>query len=192
MTPAHLPHSVANGTRLANERGAALIIVLVMLLLLTILGATLFTSSTTEIKIAGNYRTSLETFSAADAAVEFAMTYEKIYTYLIPGSTVSWPAANAGRILNDDDLSEGALNKDNPDFNRITIPDTNIQADIKVDLVAARNNPPAGYGYQEDAGVGTGGEPSFKSNVFAVTVEAHGPNNARVDVEAGMARVVPH
>lgn len=175
----------------SNDRGAALLIVLVVLLLLTILGATLFTSSTTEIKIAGNYRTSLETFSAADAAVEFAMTFDKIYTYLIPGSAVSWPDANAGRMLNDD-LSEGDPNKDNPAFNRITIPNTNIKADIKVDLVAARNNPPAGYGYQEDAGVGTGGEPSFKSNVFAVTVEAHGPNNARVDVEAGMARVVPH
>lgn len=191
MSPVRLSHNAANGARLANEQGAALIIVLVMLLLLTILGATLFTSSTTEIKIAGNYRTSLETFSAADAAVEFAMTYGQIYTSLIPGSTVSWPAKNGGTILNDD-LSEGATNKDNPAFNRITIPNTNIKADIKVDLVAARNNPPPGSGYQEDAGVQLGGEQSFKSNVFAITVEAHGPNNARTDVEAGMARVVPH
>ncbi|GLI38768.1 hypothetical protein KI811_02830 [Geobacter hydrogenophilus] len=192
MAPTDFQHDATKSTQLANERGAALLIVLVMLLLLTILGATLFTSSTTEIKIAGNYRNTLETFSAADAAAEFAMIYDKIYTSLIPGTTASsWPNAGEGKLLNND-LTEGDPNTENRNFNRINIPGTNVKADIKVDLIAARNNPPPGYGYQEDAGVGAGGEASFKSNVFAITVEAHGPNNARADVEAGMARVVPH
>lgn len=169
MASAHLPHNATNGSRLANERGAALLIVLVMLLLLTILGATLFTSSTTEIKIAGNYRNSMETFFAADAAVEYAMTESTIYTSIIPGSSTT------SKTIED-----------------YTIPETDIKADIKVDLVSARNNPPPGFGYQEDAGVGTGAEPSFKANVFAITVEAEGPNEAKTEIEAGMARVVPH
>lgn len=163
------PHSDASQTRLGNERGAALLIVLVMLLLLTILGATLFTSSTTEIKIAGNFRNSLDAFIAADEAVEYAMTEGTIYTWLIPDS--------------------GSTSKTITDY---TIPGTSTKANIKVDLIAARNNPPPGYGYQEDAGVGSGAEPSFKANVFAISVDAHGPNESRADVEAGMARVVPH
>ncbi|CAG0941388.1 hypothetical protein ANRL1_00528 [Anaerolineae bacterium] len=187
MTPIGPSHNASFRSRLADERGAALLIVLVMLLLLTILGATLFTSTTTEIKIAGNFRNTLETFQAADAAAEFAMLYGTIYSSIIPGNTTSWPKAGEGIILKDD-----LINSDGPntksDFNRITIPGTNVQADIKVDLVAAGKNPPPGY--QEDAGVGAGVEPSFKSNVFAITVEAEGPNEAKAEIEAGMARVV--
>jgi len=172
MTPTDPTQSASSPRRrLHNERGAALLIVLVMLLLLTIIGATLFTSSTTEIKIAGNYRNSLDAFIAADAAVEYAMTHEAIYTTLIPGVTTPWKPPGDGTI---------------------TIPGTNNKANITVNLISARNNPPPGYGYQEDAGVGAGAEPSFKTNVFAISVEAHGPNGARADIEAGMARVVPH
>lgn len=171
MTPTRHPQSDDRGFRLRNERGAALLIVLVMLLLLTILGVTLFTSSTTEIKVAGNYRNSLETFFTADAAIEFAKTDAVIYTTLIPdGPTTSWP----------------------PTQGPVPIPGTNNTATISVNLVSARNNPPPGYGYQEDAGVGTGAGPSFKANLFAISVEAQGPNDAKAEIEAGMARVVPH
>lgn len=172
MVPTGPPHSALHGSHRPSERGAALIVVLVMLLLLTILGATLFTSSTTEIKIAGNYRNSLETFFAAEAAVDFAMTNAAIYTAIIPGEADTWPPAQQSPL--------------------ISIPGTNIKANIQVTLVSPRNNPPPGSGYQEDAGVGFGSEQSFKANLFAISVEAHGPNEARTDVEAGMARIVPH
>ncbi|CAG0941324.1 PilX N-terminal domain-containing pilus assembly protein [Geobacter sp.] len=169
MTPTAPTQSADPRTPLRNERGAALLIVLVMLLLLTILGATLFTSSTTEIKIAGNFRNTLETFFAADAAVEYAMTDAAIYTSIIPDSSTT------SRTIED-----------------YTIPGTTNKADIQVNLISARNNPPPGHGYQEDAGVGAGAEPSFRVNVFAISVEAEGPNEAKADIEAGMARVVPH
>jgi len=42
---------------------------------------------------------------------------------------------------------------------------------------------------QEDVGVGAGS--GFRANVFAVTVIANGPNNARTDIESEMARMVP-
>lgn len=59
---------------LQNERGVALILVLVMLLLLTIMGATLMTSATTDLQIAGNYRNSQEVFYVSDAAMEYVKT----------------------------------------------------------------------------------------------------------------------
>ena len=56
--------------RLADERGAALIIALMAMMLLTALGAAVVMVSNTETRIAGNYRNSQEALYAADAGVE--------------------------------------------------------------------------------------------------------------------------
>jgi hypothetical protein len=56
--------------RLADERGAALIIALMAMMLLTALGAAVVMVSNTETHIAGNYRNSQEALYAADAGVE--------------------------------------------------------------------------------------------------------------------------
>jgi hypothetical protein len=58
------------GTRIANEQGAALIIALMAMMLLTALGAAVVMVSNTETHIAANYRNSQEALYAADAAVE--------------------------------------------------------------------------------------------------------------------------
>jgi hypothetical protein len=57
-------------TRLSNERGTALIIALMAMMLLTALGAAVVMVSNTETHIASNYRNSQEALYAADAAVE--------------------------------------------------------------------------------------------------------------------------
>jgi len=57
-------------TRAEDDRGAALIMVLLAGVLLTTLGVGLLMMSNTEAAIASNYRTGNETFYAADAAVE--------------------------------------------------------------------------------------------------------------------------
>ena len=57
-------------SRLADQRGAALIIALMAMMLLTALGATVFMVSRTETAIANNYRDSQEALYAADAAIE--------------------------------------------------------------------------------------------------------------------------
>ncbi len=175
-------------SRVDNEQGAALIIVLLMLLLLIILGTTLFTSSVSELKVAGNYRNNLETFFAADAAVEFAVTYSAIYTSLY-GTATTWPAPGQGKVLDGSFAATGANTDPYRDYNQITIPGTSDRAQIKVELVKSRGNPPPGYGFQEDAGIGGGG--GFRSNLLAVSVIANGPNNARTDIETGVARMVP-
>ena len=56
--------------RLADERGTALIIALMAMMLLTALGAAVVMVANTETHIAGNYRNSQEALYAADAAVE--------------------------------------------------------------------------------------------------------------------------
>ena len=59
--------------RLADERGVALIVSLMVMLLLTALGLALTMTTMTETKISGNYAHGAEALYAADAAVERVM-----------------------------------------------------------------------------------------------------------------------
>lgn len=58
---------------LGNERGVALLLALAMLAIMTVIGVFALDTSTTEVKISGNYRTSQEAFFAADRAAMFAL-----------------------------------------------------------------------------------------------------------------------
>ncbi len=60
-------------TRLADERGVALIVSLMVMLLLTALGLALTMTTMTETMISGNYAKGSEALYAADAAVERVM-----------------------------------------------------------------------------------------------------------------------
>ena len=58
---------------MGDERGVALILALLTMLLLTALGMALAMTTTTERRISTNYRDGVETIYAADAAVERVM-----------------------------------------------------------------------------------------------------------------------
>lgn len=58
---------------LSNERGVALLLALAMLAIMTVIGVFALDTSTTEVQISGNYRTSQEAFFAADRAVMFGL-----------------------------------------------------------------------------------------------------------------------
>ncbi len=64
----HHTHTLAR--RLGDERGVALIIALMTMLLLTALGVALVLTTTTESRISGNFRDGSEGLYAADAAIE--------------------------------------------------------------------------------------------------------------------------
>ena len=81
-----------------NQHGVALIMAMIMLVLMSILGALSLSTSTTEIGISGNYKNSQETFYTADAAIERAATDSSIYTTIIPGTTNSWSNTAAWSI----------------------------------------------------------------------------------------------
>lgn len=66
-----------SATRLAgNERGAALIMAVIMLVILSVLGSVVLMSSDSEMKVSGNYQVAKQTFSVADRAVEYATSRE--------------------------------------------------------------------------------------------------------------------
>jgi Tfp pilus assembly protein PilX len=60
-------------TRARSERGAALLVALMSMLLLTALGLALVLTTSTETMIAGNFRDSQEALYSADAVIERAM-----------------------------------------------------------------------------------------------------------------------
>src|SRR4029434_2433392 len=60
-------------SRLGDERGVALVIALLSMLLLTALGMALSLTTMTERRISSNYRDGVETVYAADAGVERVM-----------------------------------------------------------------------------------------------------------------------
>jgi len=76
-----------------NERGAALILAIVMLVILSILGSVVLMSSGTEMKVSGNYQVAKQTFWVADRAVEYATSRNILMTM---GSEVNLMTANSG------------------------------------------------------------------------------------------------
>jgi Tfp pilus assembly protein PilX len=192
MTASNCVDSGRSRHSLDNERGVALVLVLMMLLLLSILGVTMLASSTSELKIAGNYRNNEEAFYVADAALDYGMSFSDIYTSIIPGSSTSWPESGQGMYLDENTLKVTTTpNTGNANFNRLIIKRPNgskLEADVKVDFIAT-GNVPVGSGSQEDAGLGQG--TGFKANSFAVNVIAYGPNNSQAQLESQVARIVP-
>lgn len=55
-----------------NERGAALLMAIIMLVILSVLGSVVLMSSDSEMKVSGNYQVAKQTFWVADRAVEYA------------------------------------------------------------------------------------------------------------------------
>lgn len=76
--------------KLQNERGVALVLALIMLVLMSILGAFALSTTNTEIRIVGNYHNTNEAFFCADAGIEYGQTNGPTYTSIIPGVTNSW------------------------------------------------------------------------------------------------------
>jgi len=57
---------------LADQRGTALVLSLIMLVVLSLLGALALNTSDTELGISGNHRANVEAFCVAERAVEYA------------------------------------------------------------------------------------------------------------------------
>lgn len=147
-----------------NERGMALVLALVMLALLTILGAWALNTSSTDLKIAGNSRNTQNAFYSADAALDYAKnpdTLETAYLYtLATGSTAIWSQA----------ISIG-----------------NFATNMTVDYLGS-GPLPAGSIYDGDLDMN--GNPKFHGLYFAVNTEGKAANNAVVAVESAVVQVV--
>jgi type IV pilus assembly protein PilX len=152
---------------LRNQEGTALILALVMLVVLSILGAMSLSTTDTEIDISSNYRNSKEAFFAAERAIEYASTNGDIYTSIGTGSV---NLNNTGTYASD--VSEGS----GPKTSGL---DTN--AANQVTYLSTGPLPP-----------GTGTDPTyFESRYYLINATGKGPRNSSTRIEAQVARVVP-
>jgi hypothetical protein len=147
-----------------NERGMALVLALVMLVLLTMLGAWALGTSSTDLKIAGNSRNTQNAFYSADAALAYAsnpdtLTTAFLYT-LATGSTAKWSQV----------ISIGTFT-----------------ANATIEYLGS-GPLPAGSIYDGDLDVN--GNPKFHGLYFAVNTEGKAANNADVAVESSLVQVV--
>jgi Tfp pilus assembly protein PilX len=180
-----------------NDRGMALILVLICLLLLSILGVTVLTSATSDLRITGNYRKLDDAFYAAESAMEFAQADGIIYSTLLPATSTHWPVPGAGVVINSDGSMSTTTHTDYPDYNKMTLPpngspNTDV-AYIKVDYLST-GAVPSGLGTEVDAGLGSG--TGFKANFYVVNVigttqDAANNELSHVELESHIVRVVP-
>ena len=64
---------IGNGSTLKNQSGAALVVALIMMIVLTLIGLASTFTSTLEMKLSGNKRGSTDAFYAADSGVQTVM-----------------------------------------------------------------------------------------------------------------------
>lgn len=148
---------------LRDERGMVLIVVLVMLLFLTILGATVLTTTTSELRVAGNYRNMQEAFSNADGSLELAMVMQDEFnSYITAG--VDWTGfiyMNAGMPVAVTVLPGG----------------TTAIADVNSDYIG-EGKAPRGSGYDE----------STVASYYNVNIVGRGTNASDVAIDAGVVK----
>lgn len=152
---------------LNNERGMVLIIVLVMLLLFSILGATVLTNSTSELRVAGNYRNQQQAFFSADGGFEQGMISNAIYS-VIPTVGSTW---------------SGTITYTNAGVVTITQNAAAAAGAVNTAQVVAQNigsgPPPKGSGFDD----------TFVANMYDLDVVGFGPNNTEIEIGACIARM---
>ena len=156
-----------------NEKGVALVLAMVMLVLMSILGTFALSTSTTEIGISGNYRNSQDAFYAADSAVEYASTDGNIYasaSLLVIGGTVNLNTDAGGAYLTNISINNSG---------RVSGLDTTATNNV---TYLASGSPPPGSGYDEE---------SFQARYFLIQVTATGPNESKASVESQTVKIVP-
>jgi len=153
-----------------NERGIAMIMALVLLVLLTMLGAWALDTSSTDLKIAGNYHNAETAFSMADTAATYAsnpniLTQACSYITACSNTTVSNTSWSPGTLS----ISSGNT------------------ATLKVEYLTKG---PLPVGSMYDSDVDASGNPKFSGVYFNVTAFGTGPNNANTQVETNVVQVV--
>lgn len=91
-----------------NEHGAALIMAIIMLVILSILGSVVLMSSDTELKVSGNYQSAKQTFWVADRAVEYATSREILINMGVSENLITGTAVVGGATKTHKELIEAA------------------------------------------------------------------------------------
>lgn len=133
-----------------NEKGSALLIAMIMMVVLTVIGATTMNTATTEVIISGNYRTMKECFYNTEGPIEYAIKQSDIYKAIESniGSSVDIP-------LGADNISSAALG-------------INIFTNVTTGTVT----------YIRDGNALTGSGSSGRARYYRIDVAGSGPTNA--------------
>ena len=157
-------------SNMANEKGVALVMAMVMIVLLSILGAMSLSTSTIEIGISGNYRNSMEALYAAERAVEYAATNGSIYTTI--GTSATHENLNNATHYNNISITTNG---------RTSGLDNSAGVTNEVQFLSSGALPP-----------GSGSDPDlFGANYYLISVTSAGPNSVTYKLETQIARVVP-
>ena len=102
-------------TYLKNERGLALVVALMLLVLLTVMGLAAITTTTTEIQLAGNERTDAQALHSAEAEIKEALFRTSLPTGVQGANTIanSGSTATVNGNTFDASISDAALNGGN-------------------------------------------------------------------------------
>jgi len=154
----------ANKLKISNERGMALIIALVMLAVLGMLGVLALNTSTTELRIAGNYRNdniafynsnTIEAYGPNNSTIENLVSKDTTSLSTYPSGTVQYLPMTSG-------LPANALG----------------QTSIRIQYLCVSQAPP--------------GLPSdVKAFHYVVTVVGKGLNNAEYVTESEIIKLLP-
>lgn len=162
-----------------NEKGVALVLAMIMIVLMSILGAFALSTSTTEIAISGNYRNSQDAFYAADSAVEYISIDGNIYNRDLAAFPVNLNTADAGVYLTNTSINNNG---------RVSGLDTSATNNVTYITCGAL---PAGSGYETSAALaGSGGSGYNNANYFLITVTTTGPSGSQSSIEAQIAKPV--
>jgi PilX N-terminal len=147
-----------------NESGMVLVVTVVLLALLTILGALALDTSSTDLKIAGNSRNTQDVFYSADAALACAVNPDTLTR------AFAYTAATGGSAKLSQVISIGTFT-------------------VNTNIVFMGSGPlPVGAIYDGDLDVN--GQTRFHGLYFAVTTDGAAAHNAAVAVESAVVQVV--
>ena len=194
-----------------SQKGAALVIAVLILLILTVIGIYAVSTSTFETKIAGFEREFKEAFYTADSGEPIGIGLTKAIIHHVPSAVGDLPNPwNNASLIDDDDLFDaaGALeiftdgknsdtpNTDPPDIksdgagNNLGLPN-DVQLRVDIDRLSSYQMPGGateyGSGY-EGIGQGGGGEVAILYSIDSIGRYTF--TNAESGVEAGYRHVV--
>ena len=194
-----------------SQKGAALVIAVLILLILTVIGIYAVSTSTFETKIAGFEREFKEAFYTADSGEPIGIALTKAIIHHVPSAVGDLPTPwNNASLIDDDDLFDaaGALeiftdgknsdtpNSDPPDIksdvagNNLGLPN-DVLLRVDIDRLSSYQMPGGateyGSGY-EGIGQGGGGEVAI---LYAIdSIGRYTFTNAESGIEAGYRHVV--
>jgi type IV pilus assembly protein PilX len=147
-----------------GQSGMILVLAMSMLFIMSIIGVMALNTSSTEIGISGNHKSSQEAFYAADRATEYATVSGAVYEQIGFGSVDLNIETHTEAIAAD--LSGSGLRPD---------------ADNHVSYMTSGTLPP-----------GWGSDPTyFEARYYIIGVTGQGPKNTETRIESQVARIVP-